>query len=103
MVLQQYSDSEDTVKYCLLAVDVFSRYVFDLYLETRSAHELVPAFERLLVRLRPRLLSTIVYFDQESSVKGHEFRAMLKRHNVLLQLSYTKTKVCCMLVAIVLQ
>ena len=93
MVLREYSDSSDTLRYCLLVVDVFSRYCWDLYLKTRSAQEIVPKFDQLLESMGDRLLSTIVYFDQEAAIKGHAFRAMLKRHNVLLQLSYTKTKV----------
>ena len=93
MVLREYSDSSDSLRYCLLVVDVFSRYCWDLYLETRSAQEIVPKFDRLLESMKDRLLSTIVYFDQEGAIKGREFRAMLKRHNVTLQLSFTKTKV----------
>ena len=93
MVLREYSDSSDTIRYCLLVVDVFSRYCWDLYLETRSAEEIVPKFDDLLKSMGDRLLSTVVYFDQEGAIKGKAFRAMLKRHNVLLQLSYTKTKV----------
>ena len=93
MVLREYSDSSDTLRYCLLVVDVFSRYCWDLYLETRSAQEIVPKFDNLLSSMHNRLRSTIVYFDQEAAIKGHEFRAMLKKHGVILQLSYTKTKV----------
>ena len=93
MVLRQYSDSADSLLYCLVIVDVFSRYCWDLYLKTRSAQEIVPAFDHLLESMQPRLSSTIVYFDQEAAIKGHAFREMLKRHKVMLQLSYTKTKV----------
>ena len=93
MVLRQFADSQDTIRYCLLVVDSFSHYCWDLYLEQRSVPEVLPKFDRLLDSMQDRLLSTIIYFDQEGAIKSKAFRDMLRRHGVMLQLSYTKTKV----------
>ena len=93
MILRQFAESTAPEQYCLLVVDVFSRYCWPLMLETRSADEITRKFERLLERLRPRLLRTTILFDQESAIVSRQFRAMLKKFDVRLQLSFTETKV----------
>ena len=93
MVLMQFTDSTTPQKYCMLVVDVFSRYCWHFMLETRSAAEIVTKFEALLEELRPHLLKTTIYFDRESAIISRQFRQMLKKFDVQLQLSYSETKV----------
>ena len=93
MILRQFAESTAPEQYCLLVVDVFSRYCWPLMLETRSADEITRKFERLLERLRPRLLRTTIFFDQERAILSRQFRAMLRKFDVHLQLSYTVSKV----------
>ena len=93
MVLRQFADTSEKEIYCLLLVDVYSRHCWPLMLETRTADEITRKFERLLERLRPRLLRTTILFDQESAIVSRQFRAMLKKFDVRLQLSFTETKV----------
>lgn len=93
MVLMQFTDANSPQRYCMLVVDVFSRYCWHFMLETRSAAEIVPKFEALLEELRPRLLKTTIYFDRESAIISRQFRQMLKKFDVQLQLSYSETKV----------
>ena len=93
MILRQFTESTAAEQYCLLVVDVFSRYCWPIMLETRSADEITRKFEALLERLRPHLLRTTIFFDQERAIVSHQFRAMLKKFDVQLQLSYTESKV----------
>jgi transposase InsO family protein len=92
MVLRRFAATTESEIYCLLLVDVFSRHCWPIMLETRSADEITRKFEALLERLRPHLLRTTILFDQESAIVSRQFRTMLKKFDVQLQLSYTVTK-----------
>lgn len=93
MILRRFADTTEIEAYCLLIVDVFSRYAWYIILKTRTATEITEKFEKLLEELRPRLLKTTIFFDRESAIISRHFRTMLRKFDVQLQLSYTETKV----------
>ena len=65
--------------YCLVVIDVFSRFVFAEPLKTLTAKESAEAFGRILVRTqrKPKLL----YTDDGNEYKG-AFLSLLKKHDI---------------------
>jgi hypothetical protein len=93
MIMRKFFETTESECYCLLVVDVFSRFTWGLMLKTRTAQEITTAFEQLLEQLRPRLLRTTIYFDRESAIISSQFAKMIRKFDVQLQFSYTETKV----------
>lgn len=80
MDMTQISEYNDGYKYVLLAIDIFSRYVWTVPLKTKQAAEVVKAFQTILEKdgRKPRYLRT----DKGGEFTSFKASAFFKRHNI---------------------
>ena len=89
---QSLSKQNKGYKYMLNVIDVFSKYAYSIPLKTKSADEVMEAFDNLFKfsGRQPRKLWT----DQGSEFTNNKFKQFLREHNIELYHVYNEGKAC---------
>ena len=89
---QSLSKQNKGYRYMLNVIDVFSKYAYSIPLKTKSADEVMEAFDKLFKYSgrQPRKLWT----DQGSEFTNNKFKQFLKEHNIELYHVYNEGKAC---------
>ena len=89
---QSLSKENQGYKYMLNVIDLFSKYAYSFPLKTKSADEIIDAFDRIfkLSGRQPKKLWT----DQGSEFTNNKFMSFLKKHNIELYHVYNEGKAC---------
>ena len=85
--VSQYNDG---IKYLMIVIDIFSRYVWVVPLKSKQAREVTEGMSDLLKKLsrKPKVFQS----DSGSEYKNHVFKAMLKRQGIVQLFALNETK-----------
>lgn len=78
MDMSQISTYNDGVTFVLLAIDIFSRYVWTAPLKTKQGSEAIKAFEVMFAERKPQTLRT----DKGGEFTGGKIQSFFKQHGV---------------------
>jgi hypothetical protein len=80
---------EGPYRYALILIDAFSRFVWAVPMRTKSADDLLKAYQAALAQAgrAPQKL----WFDQEAGIKGKKFKAQLAKDNTELYHTFSES------------
>lgn len=81
LVMDKYQRYNQSYKYILFAIDIFSRYVFAQPLKSKSSADVIEAIENIFKSEQPLLIVS----DSERSFLSEPFQMLLREYNIVHQ------------------
>lgn len=84
--MQEWAENNDGYKYMLNIIDVFSRYAWSIPLKTKTAKEVLKAFES--IKEKPKR----IWSDDGKEFINKEMNAFYKKHGIVRYSTYSESK-----------
>ena len=76
--------------FLLVAIDIFTRYVFARFVRTKAAQDIVPAFESILKEMAYKSkVPSVIVADRGLEWRNKHFLALMDRHKIELRHNFS--------------
>jgi len=88
LIMKKYAKENRGLKYILVVIDSFSKYLWLIPVERKLASHVTPAFKKILTssKRHPKFL----HVDKGTEFKNKTFRNLLKEYNITMYHSESK-------------